>query len=231
MLGDGACGLESLFRARQWGAILSLSLLALGACGGPPPTRTAADAQASRAKRLVPPWTSGGASTVAIETPTSPAPFTPAPDAAGQHIVETANRMVDQGEVVRGSCYRYADHVFDEAGCQGWRRRTNVFRGSRNGPYADLDLIRPGDWLWIVNHPESDPVGTHSVIFLQWDDRAAGYARVVSYVGGDSERPGDIVDYDVSRTYAIQRAHDPDPEEAHHAHRAHRSRHHARARQ
>ncbi len=183
--------------------------LALGACGAAPGARVASAHDASRSKQVLPPpWTSGMATQASVPAPT-PDP-TPEPTAAGRRVVQTAERMVDEGTVVRGSCYRYIDSVFDTAGYRGWGERTTVFRGHREGPYANLDDIQPGDWLWIVNHPELTPVGTHSVLFLGWEDRESGYARVVSYVGGAADRPGDVVGYDVSRTYRIMRAVEPD---------------------
>lgn len=175
-------------------------LITLGGCGASPESRRplAASSSAPRTKQLLPPWTSA-------------ASVQPEPSGPGRRVLETARRMYDEGTVVRGSCYRYVDTVFGEAGYDGWRRRTNVFRGRTSGPYANLDLVQPGDWLWIVNHPELSPVGTHSVIFVAWEDRANGYASVYSYVGGGQERSADLVTYDVSRTYAIQRAVEPEP--------------------
>lgn len=194
----------------RWPALGAALLLALGACGGAAETRAprTAAAIAPRAaphtkQALPPPW-----SNVAVE----PAP--PPASVAGSRVLETAERMVDDGTVVRGSCHRYIETVYDSAGYRGWRRRSVIFRGNRNGPYADLDLIQPGDWLYIVNHPELTPVGTHSVIFMGWEDRARGYARVVSYVGGMQDRPGDIVGYDVSLTYRITRPVDEEPRTA-----------------
>jgi hypothetical protein len=66
--------------------------------------------------------------------------------------------------------------------------------------------LRPGDWLFIVAYPDSRPMGTHSVLFIDWEDRDMGYARVVSYVGGNADRSAHVMSRDVSRTYAIQRA-------------------------
>ena len=196
----------------------ALVCLSLAACGAPserprsPAPAESAEASVStasdeapatsRAKQLVPPWSS--ATSLAPVASSAP-PVSP----AAQRVLETAHRMVDEGTVIRGSCYRYIDTVFTRAGHDGWRRQETVFRAPTRGPYADLDLLQPGDWLFIVNHPESRPVGTHSVIFVRWIDRADGYAETISYVGGGRDRPGDRVGYDVTRTYRIQRAVDP----------------------
>lgn len=124
----------------------------------------------------------------------------------GRHVLLTARGMMARGETVRGSCYAYLSEVFDRAGHDGWRTRSIVHQAGSSGPYADLDLIRPGDWLYIVNNPDSTPVGTHSVLFVGWEDRANGYARTISHAGwaaGDS--PGREGTYDVTRTYRIIR--------------------------
>lgn len=124
---------------------------------------------------------------------------------AGERVLRMARRMVRRRTIVRGSCYDYAERVFSRAG-YGEGRRERVFAGATGGPFADLAVIAPGDWLFIVTHPETDPISTHSVIFVRWLDRAAGRAEVVSYAGNNARRPGGIVPYDVSRTYRITRA-------------------------
>lgn len=124
----------------------------------------------------------------------------------GRHVILTARGMMARGETVRGSCYAYLSEVFDRAGHDGWRTRTIVYQAGPNGPYADLDLIRPGDWLYIVNNPDSTPVGTHSVLFVGWEDRASGYARTISHAGwAAGASPGRESHYDLSRTYRIIR--------------------------
>lgn len=123
----------------------------------------------------------------------------------GRHVIATARGMMARNEAVQGSCYRYLSEVFARAGHEGWRTRRVVYREGLLGPYADLDLIRPGDWLYIVNHPESTPVGTHSVLFVSWDDRARGYAQVIEHSGWGAPSAGDERSYDVSRTYRIVR--------------------------
>lgn len=123
----------------------------------------------------------------------------------GRNVILVARSMMSRNETVRGSCYRYVSAVFERAGHDGWRTRTIVQSSPREGPYANLDLIRPGDWLYIVNHPERTPVGTHSVIFVGWENRAEGYAHVIEHPGGGADMAGQERGYDVSRTYRIVR--------------------------
>ena len=123
----------------------------------------------------------------------------------GQHTLLVARRMIASGETIQGSCYRYLSEVFERAGHGGWRKRTIVYRAGRDGPYADLDRIRPGDWLYIVTDPNRTPVGTHSVLFVRWRDRARGYAETISHAGWGPPRAGRVGGHDVTRTYRIIR--------------------------
>ena len=63
---------------------------------------------------------------------------------------------------------------------------------------------KPGD-IYIVNDPYRTPVGTHSVMFLGWQDRARGIARTISHAGWGAPRVGRESTYDISRTYRIVR--------------------------
>ncbi|MFK7999655.1 MAG: hypothetical protein AB8H86_08660 [Polyangiales bacterium] len=123
----------------------------------------------------------------------------------GQHTILTARRMISSGETLQGSCYAYLSEVYARAGHRSWRKRTIVYRAEREGPYADLSLIRPGDWLYIVNDPGRTPVGTHSVMFVGWEDQSRGYARTISHAGWGPPRAGRERGYDVSQTYRIIR--------------------------
>ena len=111
-----------------------------------------------------------------------------------------------RNETVRGSCYAYLSEVFDRAGHDGWRTRSVIHEAGPQGPYADLDRIRPGDWLYIVNNPDSTPMGTHSVLFVGWEDRASGYARTISHPGwAAGASAGRESGYDLTRTYRVIR--------------------------
>lgn len=137
-----------------------------------------------------------------------PAPRPPVPRLhpnPGVHVIMVARQMNARGETVNGSCYRYISEVFERAGHEGWRNRRTVHGEHRDGPYADLGLIRTGDWLYIVNHPDRTPVGTHSVLFVSWSDRGRGIANVIEHPGWGGASTGRERTYDVSRTYRITR--------------------------
>lgn len=138
---------------------------------------------------------------------TPPAPVGPRlhPN-AGLHTLMTAQRMIRSGVPITGSCFRYISTVFERAGHNHWRRRQVVYRGERDDrTFANLSTIRPGDWLYIVRYPDQTPVGTHSVLFVRWEDRGSGRARVISHPGSGRAHPGAERTYDVSRTYRIIR--------------------------
>ncbi len=135
-----------------------------------------------------------------------PAPVSPRLHAnPGRHVIATARAMIARGEAINGSCYRYLSEVFSRAGHSGWRDRRVVYREGRTGPYADLGLVRTGDWLYIVNHPDRVPVGTHSVLFVSWEDRSRGIARVIEHPGWGAPTTGRERSYDVSRIYRVTR--------------------------
>lgn len=123
----------------------------------------------------------------------------------GMHSILTARRMMASGERIQGSCYKYLSEVYERAGHRSWRKRRIVYRAERDGPYADLSQVRAGDWLYIVNDPHRTPVGTHSVMFVRWIDRAAGHASVISHPGWGAPHTGAERTYDISMTYRIIR--------------------------
>ena len=114
--------------------------------------------------------------------------------------------MLRDQEPFRGSCYRFLAEVFERAGHANWRQQRVIHRAGREGPYASLDVIRPGDWLYIVNHPERTPPGTHSVLFVDWRDQTRGSARVIDHAGWRAGPvPGSESFYNLQRTYRVLR--------------------------
>lgn len=131
--------------------------------------------------------------------------FASAAHGAGRTVLLTAARMIEEGHIVKGSCYDYIDAVFKEAGHEDWRKREKVYRKAKKGPYVDLDLVEPGDWLWVVSYREGSNIRTHSVLFVAWENRERGIAHVVSHPGQGRAVSGRYQTYDVSETYNITR--------------------------
>ncbi len=120
----------------------------------------------------------------------------------GKSILTTGRQMVDQRKVVRGSCWDYANAVFNKSGFKA-DARVSPLKSKYKGPYADLTTIKAGDWLYFINYSykESD----HSGIFVDWTDVEKNRAVVLSYVGGRKKKPGSYKIYDLKHVYYIIR--------------------------
>ncbi len=123
---------------------------------------------------------------------------------AGRKILETGREMtLDQCEIVRGGCWDYANAVYNRAGFPPGKRRV-VFKGTqKKGPYADIDLFQPGDWLYYVNHWYGRI--EHSAIFVDWIDYDNKEALMLSYGGEKRNEPARYMPYDLSNVYYIVR--------------------------
>ncbi len=121
----------------------------------------------------------------------------------GKAILSEGRDMVEKKKVIRGSCWDYANAVYNRAGFKADNRVTPL-KSKYNGPYADLSTIKPGDWLYFINYSfkESD----HSGIFVEWTDFEKSMAVILSYVGGRKKRPGSYRIYDLRHVYYIMRA-------------------------
>ncbi len=126
--------------------------------------------------------------------------------AGGDAILWAGRRMIEAGTIIRGSCYKFVNAVFERAGYPGFKRH-KVFESNRAGPFADVDLLRPGDW---VMHRNREYHGIeHSGIFVCWDDRSRRRAWMLSYVGERRLVPGNYRIQDLSEIYRIIRAAGP----------------------
>jgi len=125
-------------------------------------------------------------------------------DPAGRAVLRTAHRMVAEGVIVRGSCWDYLQAVYRRAGYPR-ARRTVVLRHPKSGPYATAAQIRPGDWLYYINHSYGDV--EHSGLFVGWIDRRRMQGLILSYGGQHRKRPGRYRTYDLDSVYQITRAH------------------------
>ena len=108
-------------------------------------------------------------------------------------------------EIVRGSCWDYADTVYTRAGfSRQLPQRQTVFKGSkRSGPYADASQIKPGDFLYYINHSYGGI--EHSAIFIDWEDKTKKKALMLSYGGENRRSPARYRVYDLSSVYQITR--------------------------
>lgn len=123
----------------------------------------------------------------------------------GRRILEASRSMISNQEIVVGGCWDYINTVYDRAGYSS-NQRVTTFKSKFKGPYVKEDPIKPGDWLYFVNHSYS---GTeHSAIFVVWTDEEKKEALMVSYVGGNQKKPAIYKKYNLNNIYNIIRAND-----------------------
>ncbi len=122
---------------------------------------------------------------------------------SGRAVLRAGRRLVlDERRIIRGSCWTYADAVYAEAGFER-RQRHKVFSSGRDGPYVDVEMLRPGDFLSYINLSYRRSV--HSAIFVSWLDQERKEALMLSYVGGRRVQPGGYRSYRLSHVYRVQR--------------------------
>ncbi len=126
-------------------------------------------------------------------------------DPKARMILRTGREMtLDEKAVVIGGCWDYVDAVYSRAGFPRDKRRV-VFKGTlQNGPYANKDMLQPGDWLYHINHSYNDI--EHSGIFIKWLDKENVIGLLLSYRGEKSNTPARYRGYDLSNVYTITRA-------------------------
>ncbi len=120
----------------------------------------------------------------------------------GQRILATGKDMIKTQAVVVGSCWDFINTVYNRAGFPQKQRQT-IHKGNKSGPYAPTSKIRPGDWLYFINHSYNG-VG-HSGIFVRWVDKTKRIAEVISYVGQSRKAPGRYANYRLTHVYNIIR--------------------------
>jgi len=121
----------------------------------------------------------------------------------GKIILATGRKMaLDDKSIIIGSCWNWVNAVFNRSGF-GTSKQI-VYKSRLNGPYADLSLIKPGDWLYYINY--SYRAVQHSGIFVYWKDFEKKQAVVLSYSGRNRKVPGRYATYDLKHVYYITRA-------------------------
>ncbi|MBV7434453.1 hypothetical protein KRX19_05365 [Cardiobacteriaceae bacterium TAE3-ERU3] len=123
---------------------------------------------------------------------------------SGKKVLHTIGNMMAAEEVIVGACWDYLNEAFNRAGYPS-HRRDIIFKGTyEHGPYADNNLIKPGDWLYYVNHSYHDI--QHSGLFIGWTNRAKNKALIFSYAGEGRKNPARMRVYHIDQVYQIMRA-------------------------
>jgi hypothetical protein len=120
----------------------------------------------------------------------------------GKSILSQGRSMVNDKKIVRGSCWDYANAVYNNSGFSPDQRITPL-KSKIKGPYADLATIEAGDWLYFINYSFKEI--DHSGIFVEWTDFDKKRAILLSYVGGRKKKPGTYKIYDLKHVYYIIR--------------------------
>ena len=133
----------------------------------------------------------------------------PAPDPTPGELVVSAGHRLSYVEKrpFRGHCYGYVDSIFREAGFPPGERH-DVYRAGGNGPYADVELLQPGDWVMHINY-EFRMIG-HSSIFVEWIDRNMRIAKTLDHAGMNRYEPGKYRPHNMSAVFRIIRPGTPE---------------------
>jgi hypothetical protein len=126
-------------------------------------------------------------------------------------ILELGRKMalIDK-TIIPGTCWTYVNSIFKLAGFLREDRQI-IHRGKKKGPYADIDSIKPGDWLYYINHAYHGI--DHSGIFIYWVDKAKKIGLILSYPGRYKRKPGRYREYDLNNVFFITRAAKEEEEE------------------
>ena len=120
-----------------------------------------------------------------------------------RRILEVGREMIANQDVIIGGCWDYINNVYTTAGYPS-SRTTTVFKSKFNGPYFNTADVRPGDWLYYVNHTYSDT--EHSAIFVAWTDENKKVALMMSYVGEKRKVPATYKLFTLDKIYNVFRA-------------------------
>ncbi len=123
---------------------------------------------------------------------------------SAKKVLQKAKEMtLIKREIIRGSCWDYIDTVYTRVGFLKNRRKI-IYKSRKKGPFADLNMIQAGDWIYHINY-SYHKVG-HSGIFIGWVDRQKKLALILSYAGERRKTPARYKVYDLSSVYHITRA-------------------------
>lgn len=124
---------------------------------------------------------------------------------AGNKILHVGKIMaLKDKEIIRGGCWDYIDTIYSRSGYTRGKRKY-IYKTNKNSPpYAPLNLIKPGDWLYYINHSYGKV--EHSGIFVRWHNKSKAQAVILSYGGERRNEPGRYLIYNIKNTYTILRA-------------------------
>lgn len=118
-------------------------------------------------------------------------------------ILNIGSYMIENKEIIKGSCWDYIDEIYNRSGYTR-EKRTYIFKSKKDKPpYAPLNVIKVGDWLYFIN--QSYGKVEHSGVFIAWKNEKNAKAILLSYGGENRNKPARYRVYDISQTFAIIR--------------------------
>ena len=103
--------------------------------------------------------------------------------------------------IIKGSCWDYVNEVYKRSGII--ENKETIYNSKKRGPYAPQEIIKPGDWIYHINHQLNN--GEHSAIFICWKDYKKKIAITLSYAGMNRKLPGYYNEYKLDKIYTIFR--------------------------
>ncbi len=103
--------------------------------------------------------------------------------------------------IIIGSCWDFVNEVYKRAGVSASKK--TIFKSKLKGPYANHNLVKPGDWIYHINKSYNNI--EHSAIFVCWKDFENKIAITLSYAGMNRSVPANYGTYDLSNIFAIFR--------------------------
>ncbi len=123
----------------------------------------------------------------------------------GRRVLETGREMaLINRELVKGSCWDYANAIFERAGYPYRGKREVVMNTKGDALAINFKSIQPGDFLSYVNHSFNDI--KHTAIFVDWIDFDRKIGLMLSYAGQHRKEPARYKAYDLSDVYYVARA-------------------------
>lgn len=121
---------------------------------------------------------------------------------AGIEVVNKGMDMVIENYKMSGSCWSFANKVYELAGFPQ-NKRTTIYKNKKGTLIKDPSIIQPGDWIFHVNYSFNNV--EHSAIFICWKDYERRIAITLSHVGQNKHASGKFGVYDLRGVYNVIR--------------------------
>lgn len=126
---------------------------------------------------------------------------------AGIELVNKGMDMVIENYKMSGSCWSFANKVYELAGFPN-NKRTTIYKNKKGTLIKDPSFIQPGDWIYHINYSFHNV--EHSAIFICWKDYERRIAITLSHVGQNKYAQGKFGEYDLSGVYNVIRGYKED---------------------